>query len=289
MSVFSRFYITLSLLLVTMMAGHMVVAQTPSRIVTVGGSVTEIVYALGQQNRLIARDTTSSYPDQVMELPDIGYARALSPEGVLSVAPDLIIAVEGAGPVETIDVLKAAQVAYVSVPEIFSADGIVTKIRIIGAALDQGQAADALAQQVATDLSAAQAAAVLAAGDDPKKVLFILSTQGGRIMAGGRNSAADGIIRMAGGVNAITAFDGYKPMTDEAVTIAAPDVILMMDRGGNHGVATKELLMMPALIPTPAAQNGKVVRMNGLHLLGFGPRTASAVTELSQALYGESH
>ncbi|OUS37445.1 hemin ABC transporter substrate-binding protein [Rhodobacterales bacterium 56_14_T64] len=272
-----------------MMAGHMVMAQTASRIVTVGGSVTEIVYALDQQDRLIARDTTSSYPDQVTELPDIGYARALSPEGVLSVAPDLIIAIEGAGPPETIDVLKAAQVGYVSVPEIYSADGIVTKIRIVGAALDQGQAAEALAQQVTDDLSAAQAAAVKAAGGHPKKVLFILSTQGGRIMAGGRNSAADGIIRMAGGINAITAFDGYKPMTDEAVTIAAPDVILMMDRGGDHGAATKELLMMPALVPTPAAQNGKVVRMNGLHLLGFGPRTASAITELSQALYGETH
>ncbi len=289
MSPFSRLYITLSLLLVTMMAGHMVMAQTASRIVTVGGSVTEIVYALDQQDRLIARDTTSSYPDQVTELPDIGYARALSPEGVLSVAPDLIIAIEGAGPPETIDVLKAAQVGYVSVPEIYSADGIVTKIRIVGAALDQGQAAEALAQQVTDDLSAAQAAAVKAAGGHPKKVLFILSTQGGRIMAGGRNSAADGIIRMAGGINAITAFDGYKPMTDEAVTIAAPDVILMMDRGGDHGAATKELLMMPALVPTPAAQNGKVVRMNGLHLLGFGPRTASAITELSQALYGETH
>jgi len=289
MSTFSRLYITLSLLLVTMMAGHMVMAQTPSRIVTVGGSVTEIVYALDQQDRLIARDTTSSYPDQVTELPDIGYARALSPEGVLSVAPDLIIAIEGAGPPETIDVLKSAQVGYVSVPEIYSADGIVTKIRIVGAALDQGQAAEALAQQVADDLFAAQAAAVQAAGGHPKKVLFILSTQGGRIMAGGSNSAADGIIRMAGGINAITAFDGYKPMTDEAVTIAAPDVILMMDRGGDHSAATKELLMMPALIPTPAAQNGKVVRMNGLHLLGFGPRTASAITELSQALYGEAH
>lgn len=289
MSLFSRLYITLSLLLVTMMAGHMVMAQTASRIVTVGGSVTEIVYALDQQARLIARDTTSSYPDQVTELPDIGYARALSPEGVLSVAPDLIIAIEGAGPPETIDVLKAAQVGYASVPEIYSAEGIVTKIRIVGAALGQGQAAEALARQVADDLSAAQAAAVQAAGGHRKKVLFILSTQGGRIMAGGRNSAADGIIRMAGGINAITAFDGYKPMTDEAVTSAAPDVILMMDRGGDHGAATKELLMMPALVPTPAAQNGKVVRMNGLHLLGFGPRTASAITELSQALYGETH
>jgi len=289
MSVFSRLYITSSLLIVAMMASHMALAQPASRIVTVGGSVTEIVYALGQQDRLIARDSTSSYPEQVTKLPDIGYARALSPEGVLSVAPDLIIAIEGAGPPETIDVLQSVQVAYVSVPEIFTAEGIVTKIRTVGAAVDRVQDAVVLAEQVANELSEAQNAALQAAGGNPKKVLFILSTQGGRIMAGGSNTAADGIIRMAGGINAITAFEGYKPLTDEAVAISAPDVILMMDRGGDHGLATKELLSMPALIPTPAAQNGNVLRMNGLHLLGFGPRTASAITELSRALYGETN
>ncbi|MVO14692.1 heme/hemin ABC transporter substrate-binding protein [Parasedimentitalea huanghaiensis] len=289
MSVFSRLYTTSSLLIVATMASHMALAQPASRIVTVGGSVTEIVYALDQQDRIIARDTTSSYPDQVAKLPDIGYARALSPEGVLSVAPDLIIAIEGAGPPETIDVLQSAQVGFVSVPEVFTADGIVAKIRTVGAAVDQVQAAEVLVTQVASELTEAQNAAQKAANGDPKKVLFILSTQGGRIMAGGTNTAADGIIHMAGGINAVTAFDGYKPLTDEAVTIAAPDVILMMDRGGDHGAAAKELLAMPALIPTPAAQNGKVVRMNGLHLLGFGPRTASAITELSQALYGETN
>lgn len=289
MSVFSRLYITSSLLIVAMMASHMALAQPASRIVTVGGSVTEITYALDQQDRIIARDTTSSYPDQVTKLPDIGYARALSPEGVLSVAPDLIIAIEGAGPPETIDVLQSAQVGFVSVPEVFTADGIVAKIRAVGAAVDQVQAAEVLVTQVASELTEAQNTAQQAANGDPKKVLFILSTQGGRIMAGGTNTAADGIIHMAGGINAVTAFDGYKPLTDEAVAIAAPDVILMMDRGGDHGAAAKELLSMPALIPTPAAQNGKVVRMNGLHLLGFGPRTASAITELSQALYGETN
>lgn len=288
MSGFSRLYITLSLFILTMMVGHIALASPSNRIVTVGGSVTEIVYALDQQDRLIARDRTSSYPEQAKDLPDIGYARALSPEGVLSVAPDLIIAIEGAGPPGTIDVLKSAQVSYVSVPDIYTADGIVAKIRSVGAALDQVQAAEVLALQVADELTVAQIAATKAAGGHPKKVLFILSTQGGRIMAGGRNTAADGIIRMAGGVNAITSFDGYKPMTDEAVSIAAPDVILMMDRGGDHGTTTASLLAMPALMPTPAAQNEKIVRMNGLHLLGFGPRTASAITTLNLALYDET-
>ncbi|KII17239.1 hemin ABC transporter substrate-binding protein [Phaeobacter sp. S60] len=288
MSAFGRLFLGLNLLMAGLLIGSIALAEMPKRIVSVGGSVTEIIYALGQQDRLIGRDRTSTYPTAALALPDIGYARALSPEGVLSVAPDMIIAIEGAGPPETLDVLKSAQVDYVSVPEIFSADGITAKIRTVGAALGKEAEAEALAQTVTRDLRSAEADAASVAGEHPKKVLFILSTRGGRIMAGGANSAADSIIRMAGAVNAVTDFDGYKPMTDEAVSKAAPDVILMMDRGGDHGAAIEDLLAMPSIAPTPAAQTGKVVRMNGLHLLGFGPRTASAVTELNQALYSEA-
>ena len=116
-------------------------------------------------------------------------------------------------------------------------------------------------------------------------MLFVLSTQGGRILASGSDTAADAIIRLAGADNAVTEFEGYKPMTDEAVSRAQPDVILMMDRTDDHGADNRTLFAMPALSPTPAARNDAVVRMNGLYLLGFGPRTAEAVTELSETLY----
>lgn len=286
MSVLSRLYLGLNLVIAAAFAGHMALADPAGRIVSVGGSVTEIVYALDQQHRLIARDTTSIFPAEARQLPDIGYQRALAPEGVLSVAPDMILAIEGAGPPETLDVLKAAEVAFISVPEDFSAEGIARKIRTVGAALDQQAAAEVLAGQVSAEIAAAQAAAAKAAAGTPRKVLFVLSTQGGRIMAGGADTAADSIIRLAGGVNAVTGFAGYKPMGDEAIAQAAPEVILVMERGGDHGIRTEDLLAIPAIQPTPAAQNGAIVRMNGLHLIGFGPRTASAVTELNRALYG---
>ena len=76
-----------------------------SRIVSIGGSITEIVYALGEEDRLIARDQTSIYPDAAKKLPDVGYIRQLSPEGVLSVNPDLVIALEGYGPPEARQVI----------------------------------------------------------------------------------------------------------------------------------------------------------------------------------------
>src|SRR5688500_18984294 len=81
-----------------------------SRLVTVGGAVTEIVFALGYGDKVIARDITSFYPDEVNRLPSVGYMRALSPEGVLSVNPSAILLIQGSGPKETIDVLSKASV-----------------------------------------------------------------------------------------------------------------------------------------------------------------------------------
>ena len=259
-------------------------ASDDGRVLSIGGSVTEIVYALGQGDRLIARDTTSTYPAEAMDLPDVGYMRALSPEGVLAVAPDLVLSEEGAGPPEAIAVLKEADIAFVTVPGGFDAAAVADKIRAVGAALEVPERAEALAAGVRAEIDAAAAQAQREA---PKRVMFLLSVQGGKLMAGGSGTEADAIIRMAGGVNAAEGFPGYKPLTDEAATAAAPDVILMMDRGGNHAASADELFSLPALAVTPAAETRALIKMDGLKLLGFGPRTAQAVTELNAALYGE--
>jgi heme transport system substrate-binding protein len=285
-----RLQIGLILFVTVLMMARLVVADEtrPTRVIALGGSVTEIVYVLGQQDRLVARDTTSIYPPSVFDLPDVGYVRALSPEGVLSVSPDLIIAIEGAGPPEAVDVLRDAGVPFVTVPNSFSAKGIAAKIRAVGTALGEVEAADALARKTESEIEAATMAAASVVKAGSKRVLFILSTRGGRIMASGHNTAADSIIRMAGGVNVVTEFEGYKPLTSEAIIGMAPDVILMMDRGGDHALMNDELFAMPAISVTPAARDRAVVRMNGMFLLGFGPRTMSAVSELSAALYGGS-
>jgi iron complex transport system substrate-binding protein len=244
-------------------------AQGGARLLSIGGSVTEIVHALDQGHQLIARDTTSTYPLEVTDLPDVGYARALSPEGVLSVDPSHILAIEDAGPPETIQVLKESGIPFTSVPDAHDGPGILKKIAVVGDALDA---------------AAAQTARI--APEKRKRVLFILSLQGGRILAGGRETQAEGIIEMAGGINAVDAFSGYKQMTDEAISETAPDVILMMDRGGDHAVADDVLLTMPAIRTTPAAKAEAVIRMQGLYLLGFGPRTAQAARDLNTAIYG---
>ena len=258
-------------------------AQDRSRVLSIGGSVTEIVYALGEQDRLVARDTTSQFPADVTDLPDVGYMRALSAEGVLSVNPSLILAEVGSGPPETMDILSAASIDMVMVPDGYDADAVPEKVRVVADALGVTEKGEALIARYNADMAEALGALEGRLVEKPA-VMFILSMRGGRVLVSGSNTAADGIITLSGAANAVADFEGYKPLTDEAIAAAAPDVILMMDRGGDQFAADLELFSHPALSVTPAALNRRVVRINGLLLLGFGPRTPDAVKALSSAL-----
>jgi iron complex transport system substrate-binding protein len=254
------------------------------RVIALGGSITEIVVALGAEDRLVARDTTSTFPESVQSLPDVGYIRALSPENILALEADLIVAEGDAGPPEAVEVLKAAGIPFVLVPEANDPAGVISKIAAVAQALElpnEGASLEALVK-AGLEQAAEQAIDVTA----PKRVLFILSLQGGRVMAGGTETGAEGIIRLAGAINAVNGFQGYKPMTDEAVLAAAPDAILMMDREGNIAVTDADVLAHPALSQTPAAKAGAILRMDGMLMLGFGPRTPQAALALHEALYG---
>jgi len=260
-------------------------ADPAQRIVSIGGSVTEIAAALGAADRLIARDTTSTWPPDITALPDVGYIRALSAEGVLALGPDMIVSEAGAGPREAVEVLRAAGVPFVEMPGDPSPAGVLAKIDAVAKALELEPEGAALHAKVAAGLAEAEARAA-ALTVPRKRVLFVLALQSGRVMAGGEGSSAEGIIKLAGGDNAAEGFRGYKQMTDEAVIAAAPDVILMMDREGDLAVLNADILAHPALGQTPAAKAGAMLRMDGMKLLGFGPRTPAAAAELFAALYG---
>ncbi|HBZ43216.1 MAG TPA: hemin ABC transporter substrate-binding protein [Maritimibacter sp.] len=251
------------------------------RVLSIGGSVTEIVYELGEEDRLVGRDSTSTYPAQATALPDVGYIRQLSPEGVLSVNPDLVISETGAGPVEAVELLRAAAVPFVEVSDGYTEVAVLQKIRDVAYALSVPAKGEALAAEVSADLDAAKA---MATTDRPKRVLFVLSTAGGRITAAGEDTSAEAIIEMAGGVNAVEGVSGYKQLSDEAIARAAPDVVLMMDRTGDHAITDDDLFAHPAFAATEAARTRSVVRMDGLLLLGFGPRVGEAVRTLAVAL-----
>jgi iron complex transport system substrate-binding protein len=254
-----------------------------SRLVSIGASLTEIIYELGEENRLVGRDQTASYPPQVQALPDVGYTRSLAPEGVLSISPTALLVIEGAGPPETLDVLSHAGIEYQTVPESYSAEGVIAKVDAVGKALGVEGKAQALADELRTGFAALTEKTSKI--ETPKRVLFILSNQGGQIMASGTGTAANGIIALAGGINVVSEYQGYKSLTPEAISAAAPDAIVMMARG-DLDPKNEELLADAALSQTPAVQNNAIYRLEGEYLLGFGPRTAAAANELSNLLYG---
>lgn len=255
-----------------------------AEVLTLGAAATEIVFALEEGHRVVARDSTSTWPPEARDLPDVGYFRAISPEGVLSMGPSMILSTEGAGPPEAVDVLKGTGIQFVTLPEGFTGEAIAEKIRRVGDALGVPEKAEALSAQVKQDLAEAQS---YPKPDTRKRVLFLMSASGGKLIAAGRNTAADAVIRLAGGENALSGFDGYKPVSDESVSVAAPDAVLMMDRGGDHSATSEQLFALPALVTSPAAENSALIKMNGIKLLGFGPRTAEAVRELNAVLYGQ--
>lgn len=272
-----------ALISAALLAALPLTAFAEGRVLSIGGSVTEVIYALNAQDRLVGRDTTSTFPEAANALPDVGYMRALSPEGMLSVNPDLILMEGGAGPAETLETLAGAGIETVIVSDEFSPEGVLAKVDAVAVALGATEEGEALKAQLSAEFDAALAR--VAASTGPKtRVLFILSNQGGRLMGAGQGNAADAMIALAGGVNAVEGFTGYKALTDEAIAAAAPDVILSMGRGDgpNHD---EDYLTHPALAQTPAGQAQRVVHMPGMFLLGFGPRTPQAISDLYDALY----
>lgn len=268
---------------ITDAAGREVKVADTSRIIAIGGDVTEILYALRAEGRIAAVDSTSQFPTQaLMEKPNVGYMRALSAEGVLSANPTVIVASKDAGPPDVVAALKASAVPYVEVPDDHTPDGITRKIRFIASLVGAESAGDALAKSVEQDFAAlAQDRTKIT---KPIRVIFVLTVQNGRATVAGANTSADAVLKLAGAENAAAGFEGYKPLVEEAATELAPDAIVTM-RHSSSTFASDEILSMKGLQASPAGQSKRVIEMDGLYLLSFGPRSAHAARDLMAALY----
>lgn len=256
------------------------------RILSIGGDITEILYDLGQQDKIVAVDVTSQFPARALkEKKSVGYMRALSAEGALSVSPTLIIASEDAGPPEVVKALKSSGVRYVDIDDKPSADGVPAKIRHIGSVVGADDAAQELAAKVEAEFAALQKERTLI--KTRKKALFVLAIQNGRATVAGTATSADSILQLAGVDNAAAAVSGFKAVSDEQLTEFAPDVVVMMRRGSSDDHNAGEALTLPGLSQSPAAKTKRLVAMDGLYLLGFGPRAPAAARELMTAIYSE--
>lgn len=258
----------------------------PLRVVSVGGALTEIVYALNAEAQLVGVDTTSLYPEAATKLPQVGYQRQLSAEGILSLKPDLVLLTEEAGPPAVLEQIQAAGTQVVKLPSEYSADGVLKKIEGVAKALHKTEAGAALSASFSKDLAAVQSQ--FAANSSPK-VVFLLSMGKGSPMAAGNNTAASAMIALAGGKNAFSdTHTGYKPVSTEAMIAANPDLLLISkDTLTSLGGVDKALVAIPGFSLTNAGKNRRIVSMEGLHLLGFGPRLPEATAELASLFHSQ--
>lgn len=253
------------------------------RIVSIGGAVTETLYALGYGGQIVAVDTTSLYPQEALALPKVGYMRTLAAEPIVALSPDLVLAVSHAGPKKILDQIAAAGVPVVIISDEPTVEGVAEKIEAVAKAV--GAEAKGAELAAGIERSFTHIAAVLAKDQSRPSVLYILSASDGAPLAAGQKTAADGVIALAGGRNAIQGYEGYKPLSPEAAVTANPDFVVVAAHGlatlgGLDGLAARSDLGL-----IPAVKEGRVLVLDANYLLGFGPRAATATAELASYLH----
>lgn len=257
-------------------------ADSPERVVVAGGGITEIIYQLGAQEVLAGVDTTSSYPESAKQLPSIGYMRAISAEGVLSLKPDLLLLTENAGPGKVLGVLKQAGVNIQTLNSEHSIAGLLARVDQVASLLGkqvQGEALKASLQQQQTKLQQRLK------GSESPKVLFLLTHGGRSPMSAGKGTAADAVMALAGAENVVESFHGYRPLSQEAIAVLQPDFIITTEQGLQQVGGADTLLERAGINLTPAAQKQQLIAMDASYLLGFGPRVLQAANQLANQLH----
>ena len=265
--------------------GRSVAVDDATRILSIGGDVTEILYALGAGDRVVGVDTTSQFPPEALkEKKSVGYMRALSSEGVISVGATVVLASESSGPPEVVKTLKASSVPYVEVTDKSSAEAIVSKVRLVAKVVGAEAEGEKLVQKVMDDFKVL--ADWRAKVGRPLRALFVLAVQNGRVMVGGQNTSADAILKLAGAKNVADDVTGFRPLPDEAILALAPDVIVAMRRSSDKdGHDLSQLSGLKGVQSTPAGAAKRIIVVDGLYTLGFGPRAPAAARDLMAKFY----
>ncbi len=254
---------------------------TSQRLICIGSAVTEIVYALKASNLIVGVDTTSIYPDAARSLPSVGYSRTLSVEGILSLSPTQILLTEDAGPPVVLRQIQDAGIQIRRLPAHHSFTGICDRVIAIGQAIHQPARADQLKLQLQQQWARIEDEMKAKPLPSPvPRVLYIHSMNPSQVMVSGQDTNANAMIRYAGLRNAMDGFRGYKPLTPEAVIVANPDLILVTDQGLEAIGGRSQLARLPGIERTKAIISQKVISMDAVYLLGFGPRMPEAVLTL---------
>lgn len=258
-------------------------STTAPRLVTVSSAMTEIAYLLNAQDQLVGVDTTSQYPEAATKLPQVGYQRQLSAEGLLSLKPDIVITTDEAGPPTVLEQIKAAGVNLITVPEEHSPEGVVKKIQAVGTSVGKTIEAEKLINDFKAQMATTLAA--IPQGVMPS-VVFLLNVGNGAPMAAGHDTAANAMLNLIGARNVFAdSHKGYKPVSSEAMIAANPDVVMLSKETLEALGGIDKVLEIPGVALTTAGKNKRIVTMESRGMLGFGPRLPEMVKTLAQQLH----
>ncbi len=262
-------------------------AELPQRWVSSGGSLSEWVVRLGGEGRLVGVDTTSLHPQSLRQLPSVGYQRALSAEGVLSLRPDILIGSEEMGPPPVVAQIAAAGVRVESLsakPDLATLERNVLRLgELLGVPAQAREQMAAYRQQLQDQ---AQWVAEARRTQAPPRVVMLLGHAGSNLMAAGQGSLAVWLIEQAGGESPV-AHQGYKALSNEALLALDPQVLIFADRS-LHGEEARQALLKhnPLLQQTRAVRDGRLLALDPTLLVGgLGPRLPEGLAELSAAFY----
>lgn len=261
-------------------AGQTLVSDS-TRIVSLNGTVSEVIAALGFEDRLVGTDVASTYPATLRALPKVGHGKKIAPEGVLALHPDLVLGVRQDVSPALEEQLRGAGVRLLLFDQDFSVEGAKRLISGIADSLGYTAKGDSVVQLLDQQVKEAEA---LASQGEPK-VLFIYARGTGTMMVGGEGTQAEEIIRLAGGRNAVSGFEDFKPVTPEALVAANPDAILLFSSGLESLGGPDGLLSVQGVPETEAGKNKRFIAMDGQLLTGFGPRLGAAIRELKEKIH----
>lgn len=261
--------------------------EDSERWVIAGGSITELVYAIGAGNKVVGVDETTSYPEQTQALPHIGYWKQLSTEGILSLRPSTFVTWDDAEPKMVLRQLAQHNVKVISLPRTPATFELMLKnIRTLAISLDKQKEAEALIGSLQSRL-----AVINAKNSQIKqkvKVMFFLSPGGGIPQVAGKISVADAILHLAGGEN-IATHENYRIYSAEAIIAANPELIVITTQSQKNQTgglrASEGLASVPGVSMTQAWKNQRIIEIDQSLILGMGPRIVDAVELLHQQFY----
>jgi iron complex transport system substrate-binding protein len=212
----------------------------------------------------------------------VGHSRQLSAEGILALAPDVVIATSEDIKPELAQQIRSTGVKLLLFDHHFSPNGTKELIRSMADSLDRKKKGDSILVALQFDLEKVEA---IEKKEPKPKVLFIYARGTGTMMVAGKNTQVEKMIELAGGVNAVDDFTEFRPLTAEALVAANPDVILLFDSGLSSLGGVDGLLEVQGIRQTNAGKNKKLVEMEGQFLTGFSQRLGKAVEELAKRIH----